>query len=239
MKWGDRYGADYVNRLYGMIRRNTTGDLRLCCLTDDREGIRPEVDCFDCPTIDIPEPFNNRGWRKVNLFGPSVADYTGEVLYVDLDVVITGSLDGFFEHLPGEPYVVMENPTQQGQGIGNTSVYRFVVGSNTKVLNKLLANPEAELAAYRNSQTFISRTIGELSYWPKTWCRSFKVDCLPPMPARWWKTPVLPDDTRVVIFTGKPDPDEAAVGTWPVRKFYKKFYKTLRPTPWINENWRA
>lgn len=239
MKWGDRYGADYVNRLYGMIRRNTTGDIRVVCLTDNPQGVRPEVDCFDCPTIDIPAPHDNRGWRKVNLFGPTVADLTGEVLYVDLDVVITGTLDGFFTHAPGKDYVVMENPTQPGSGIGNTSVYRFTVGSNTQVLEKLLANPMAEIDKHRNSQTFISRTLGPLTFWPRPWCRAFKSECLPPMPARWWKTPVLPEGARVVIFTGKPDPDEAAVGRWPAGKWYKRLYKRVRPTPWITENWRA
>lgn len=239
MKWGDRYGADYVNRLYGMISRHTTGEIRLVCLTDHPEGIRPEVECFDCPTIDIPEPHNNRGWRKVNLFAERIVDLVGEVLYIDLDVVITGSMDGFFEYAPGEKYVVMHNPTQPGSGIGNTSVYRFVVGSNTQVLEKLLADSENQIETHRNSQTFISRTLGDLTFWPSDWCCSFKTDCLPPLPLRWWKTPVLPEGTRVVIFTGKPDPDEAAEGRWPDKKWYKRLYKTVRPTPWITENWRA
>ena len=29
MNWGDAYGAEYVNRLYNMVRRNTTGDIRM------------------------------------------------------------------------------------------------------------------------------------------------------------------------------------------------------------------
>jgi hypothetical protein len=40
-----------------------------------------------------------------------------------------------------------------------------------------------------------------------------------------------------VIFTGKPDPDEARDGKWPA-KWHKKFYRTLKPTPWIGEHWR-
>lgn len=239
MKWGERYGPDYVNKLYGMIRRHTTGDFRLCCLTDQPDGIRPDVDCFDCPIIDIPAPHNNRGWRKVNLFSQTVADLQGQVLYLDLDLVITASLDGFFEHQPEASFVIMDNPTQPGQGIGNTSVYRFEVGAHTHVLERLLDNPEQHIHQYRNSQTFISRTLGQMHTWPKDWCRSFKAECVPPMPARWWKTPVLPEGARVIIFTGKPDPDEAAIGKWPVNQFYKRIYKTLRPTPWITEHWKA
>ena len=44
MKWGTKYGPEYVNRLYGMVRRHLRGDFRFVCFTDDVTGIRPEVD---------------------------------------------------------------------------------------------------------------------------------------------------------------------------------------------------
>ena len=40
MKWGTKYGPEYVNRLYAMVRRHLTGDFRMVCLTDDPTGIR-------------------------------------------------------------------------------------------------------------------------------------------------------------------------------------------------------
>lgn len=42
MKWGTKYGPEYVNRLYAM-RRHLSGDFRFVCLTDSTEGIRSEV----------------------------------------------------------------------------------------------------------------------------------------------------------------------------------------------------
>ena len=39
MKWGERYPAHFANRLYNMVRRNVTGDLRFVCFTDDKEGV--------------------------------------------------------------------------------------------------------------------------------------------------------------------------------------------------------
>ena len=45
MKWGDKYGAEYVNRLYNMVRRNLTLDFQMVCLTDDSTGIDPAVIC--------------------------------------------------------------------------------------------------------------------------------------------------------------------------------------------------
>ena len=44
MKWGTRYGPEWVDRLYGMVMRNTSWTVRFVCLTDDGTGIRPEVE---------------------------------------------------------------------------------------------------------------------------------------------------------------------------------------------------
>ena len=50
---------------------------------------------------------------------------------------------------------------------------------------------------------------------------------------------MLPTDTSIVAFTGKPDPDDVINGTWPVKKsqFYKKIYKQLKTPEWVADNW--
>jgi len=53
----------------------------------------------------------------------------------------------------------------------------------------------------------------------------------------FFKAPLLPPDTRIVAFTGKPDQDEAARGEWPVKRWYKRSYKYVKPTSWIGEHW--
>jgi len=242
MKWGDRYGAEYVNRLYAMVRRNVTGEFRMVCMTDDARGVRGEVETWECPTVGLPAPHCNRGWRKVSLFAERLGDLEGQALYLDLDVVVTGELDPFFEHEPDEDFVIMRNPTQRGLGIGNTSVYRFRVGSHPEVLAGLEADGARLVAKHVNSQTYISRTLGErpagaMAYWPDAWCVSFKVDCIPPLPARWWNEPALPEGARVVIFTGKPDPEDVVEGRWPA-PFHKRWYKRFKAPGWVREHWR-
>ena len=99
VKWGTMYGPEYVNRLYGMVSRHITPPFRLVCLTDDRTGIRPEVECFDLPELGVPHPQRTMGkWRKQILWGRSVPGLEGVALFVDLDSVIVGPLDDYFEH---------------------------------------------------------------------------------------------------------------------------------------------
>lgn len=240
MKWGTLYSADYVNRLYNMVRRNLTGDFRFVCLTDDPTGINEAVECFDCPSVSIPSPHCNRGWRKVSLWGETVEGLQpGDALFIDLDVIITGSLDQFFE-VDGD-FIVCKNWSNPGPDgrIGNTSVYRFTIGSHPYLLNKLQGETEAVLSEFSNSQTYISRTIQAeaLSFWPEGWCHSFKVHCVPSLFRRWIDPPHLPEGSRIVIFPGVPNPHDAAQGHWPA-PWYKKIYKHIRRADWVVENWR-
>lgn len=59
MKWGKKYGPEYVNRLYAMVRRHLSGDFRFVCLTDDASGIRSEVECKPIPPLDLPPAFQS------------------------------------------------------------------------------------------------------------------------------------------------------------------------------------
>ncbi len=238
MKWGSLYGPEYVNKLYGMAKRNIEGAFRFVCLTDNPQGIRPEVECLPCPTINIPEPFNNTGWRKLTLWAESLDHMTGAWLFLDLDVVITGNLDDFFTYQPDKTFIVMQNWTQPGSGIGNTSVYRFEAGSHPYLLENMIKAPLEQVKKYRNEQTFISKTISDIHFWPDEWCRLFKIHCIPPMPQRWWQEPKLPDNARVIAFPGDPNPDKAMQGIWPVKKWYKKLYKHIKPAAWIKDYWR-
>ena len=53
MKWGTRYGAEFVNRLHAAIQRNTSRATQLVCLTDDKTDIDGNVRCVDLSLIHI------------------------------------------------------------------------------------------------------------------------------------------------------------------------------------------
>lgn len=240
MKWGNLYGPEYVNRLYAMARLQINGQLRFVCLTDNRAGIRPEVECHSCPEIKIPPPHSQGGWRKILLFNSldSIFEFSGDWLFLDLDVVVSGPLDDFFSYKKEKSFIVMQNWTQAGRGIGNTSVYRFRTKIHDYLLTNILNNHEEIIKKYRNEQTYVSKTIKEIEFWPNKWCLLFKVQCVPAWPRRFWTAPVLPESARVVAFPGNPNPPDALAGRWPEKKRYKKIYKFIRPTPWIEKIWQ-
>lgn len=237
IKWGQRYGPTYVNRLYNMVMRNTNKPTRFVCFTDDDAGIISDVEVKPLPPINLPERVSRLPWRKVSLWQAPLSDITGDVLFFDLDIVITGNIDDFFSYETGK-FAVIHNWTQPELSVGNTSVYRFRVGQHRFIFDQFNADPEAFLKRYRISQQYISDQIEDKVFWPAAWCQSFKHSLLPAWPLRFFYTPRLGANTRVVAFTGKPDPEDAVIGKWPEKNFIKKSYKFVKPTPWIAENWR-
>ena len=131
IKWGTRYSADYVNRLYAMAARHTSPPFQLYCFTDNTQGIRPEVACRPIPELGCPVPVSSPGkWRKLALWGKSLEDVTGTLLFIDLDSIITGPLDDFFTIGQPDDVYLAKNWAKPLRRLGQTSVFRFTAGAS-------------------------------------------------------------------------------------------------------------
>ncbi len=98
---GDKYPAEHVNILRAMVSRNLDIPHRFVCMTDDRRGLDNDIEPFAAPD-GMPG-----WWAKLGLFRPGM--FQGRVLYLDLDVCVTGRLEPLVQdrgivkdwHLPG------------------------------------------------------------------------------------------------------------------------------------------
>lgn len=240
IKWGTYYPALYVNRLFAMVSRNLNRPFRFVCFTDDHRDLDSRVEHFPIPDIRLPAR-RNGGWRKLALLAPELADLRGSALFLDLDVVITGDLDCFFDY-PGE-LCIIENWTQRNQGVGNSSVFRFEVASLGDTYAQFNRDPEACARRYPNEQSYLSLAPEnvKLTFWPDSWVKSFKLHCLPFALLRAFQAPRIPPGARIVVFHGKPKMDEAARGRnlWDSRDDYKPSVPWFwRQAPWVDELWR-
>lgn len=239
MKWGTKYGPEYVNRLYGMVRRHLSGDFQFNCLTDDARGIRPEVQCFAIPPLNLHLAPGQRdgAWKKLTTFEADLYGLHGTALFLDLDVVVVGSLDDFFTQA-GEFLIIRDYPRfwRFGERVtGNSSVYRFELGAHADVLGYFRAHMDEVMARFRNEQDYLSDFLhrqGELSYWPAEWCPSFKYHCIPPWPSNHWRAPFIPEGARIVIFHGEVNPPDALAG-----KRNKRFAH-IEPATWVAQAWQ-
>lgn len=234
MKWGTKYGPEYVDRLYGMVRRHLRGDFRFVCLTDRSEGIRAEVECLPIPDLALPEGIPERGWKKLTTFAADLHGLQGTGLFLDLDVVIVDDITPLFEQ-PGE-FLIIHDWKRPWRVTGNSSVYRFRLGAHADVLAHFRTHVDEVRASFRNEQAYLSDRLhrqGTLQYWPAAWCASWKYHCIPRFPANLWRTPAIPPGARILVFHGVMNPPDALAGR------SNGNWRVAKPAPWIAEHWRA
>lgn len=242
MKWGNAYGADYVNRLYNMVKRNMTRPFRFICFTDHKEGIDPAIEVFDLPPWKSAPLSRMGAYRKKTLCRADLAPFKeGErFLYLDLDVVIMANIDPFFDYEPERDFIICYNWSRGNGRIGNSSVTMMRVGPLQYITDHMEDNFENVQAEFRTaSQEYLSSKViekyGALTFWPDAWCKSFQFHVMPSRLLRAFVAPKRPPTgTKILIFHGKVNPPDAINGIWPGRyPVWKKWYKRLRPATWV------
>lgn len=259
IKWGTKYGPEYVNRFYNMVARNITPPFRVICFTDQTEGMDPRIETRPLPEPDFVMPKNTPGkWPKSQLWG-DLGDITGTVLFMDLDIIITDNIDAFFDYGDPSDTITAKNPNTPFERMAQTSIYRMQVGKLKPMQEAFRADPQGMADKYRYEQRFVTHNApGGVKFWPRGWVSHFRLNCIPPFPLNYVIPPRIPKGTKVVIFAGHLNPDDAVLGQWskhdPVRtpsdhlkatfdgRRRESLSKHLRhyylPATWIAEKWR-
>ena len=242
MKWGSLYGPHYVNRLYASVRRNLNRDFRFVCFTDDTSGIFPEVECHPITKVEFPASEEDRRWLKLGIFKKETANLEGTCLFLDLDVVITDSIDEMFDFAPSAfcinhdwwmPYKHLRARLLKYPKIANTSVFRFEAGTLEFILSEFERNYESVLENYSMEQEYVTRMVEDkIQWWPNKWVRSFRRHCRPTFPFNLIRKPTVPSGTKIVALHGLPKLDDASKG------YVSRYpHKICRASPWIDEHW--
>jgi uncharacterized Rossmann fold enzyme len=178
VKWGTKYGAEYVNILRAMVAKNLKREHDFVCLTDDPAGIDKGIEI-------IPLPEGLEGWwNKLYLFSGIL---TGKILYLDLDVCITGSLD---ELVTKHGIIHDWNLPSY-----NSSVMVWRHGEHNNIWNDFTPDVSERL---HGDQDWISE-LGGWPLLPHHWCVSYRLH------ATDWP----PAGAKIVCFHGDPKPHDA------------------------------
>ncbi len=244
LKWGTRYGPHYVNFLHRAVRRHLRREFRFYCCTERPEGLDPEVRVIPFPPDPgMPKP---KVWPdvmvKLLVTEDGFGGLSGPTLFLDLDVAIMGELDVFFDYLPGKNCIIHnwvgwhKTLFRPRPHIGNSSVFRFEAGRSGYIAETFRAEIEraVDRRHFATEQAFLTYAMREAHWWPEEWCRSYKRHCRPLFPLNHFVAPRPPPGCRVLVFHGRPDPDEAIAGF----RGHKPHHRML-PAPWINEHWRS
>ena len=215
--WGTKYDISYVQKLYNSVQRNLSIPYEFVCITDRKQEELPEG------IRAIPTPIANehcRGtnsygdgkgwWAKVGLFKPGLFGDAQRIMYLDIDVVICGSLDSIA--CSQDPFCMIENfgPNKAHAGHNSSCVVWTPSERTDDIYNKFSPQVTDEL---HGDQCWIWRVMrDDIHNYPKSWCVSYKYE----KAGIAWQH--ANQQTAVIVFHGKPDPhevrDPVVVNNW-------------------------
>lgn len=254
IKWGTAYPAADVNKLCSMVKRNTSFDIDFYCFTENAEGLNDDVIVRPLPVLNVPPEENKYAYKKeAGLCDDDLGGLHGQrVFFFDLDSLIVGNLDEFFQYPQDDKLYIINDWNTKGNTVGQASCYSWVVGTLGYVKKYFEEHPrEVTDKYYTASQEYLSAKViekeGHLNFWPEDWFCSFRFHCLPKWPFRFWKMAEIPNrkGLKMIAFHGLPGLEEARQGIWCIDKAcpkyprgIKKLYKHVQPVTWINDYWK-
>jgi hypothetical protein len=175
-----------------MVARNLAIPHKFVCYTDDPKGLR-------CKTLPLPKGFEG-WWNKIYLFKPGL--FTGKCLFLDLDVVVTHSLDALAA-LDG--FHIIEDWNVGGF---NSSVMLFDPAED---VSRVWTDFEKSMTReFHGDQDVITAMLPESKIFPARWCVSYKTH----------SRIVPPNGSKIVIFHGRPNPHEMT-SPW-IRQYWRE-----------------
>jgi hypothetical protein len=192
---GPKFPAHYVWRLKAAAEKHLSMPFRFACITD-----RPREYQFIGSGVHVITPERPLpGWySKINLFSPHTFPAGVRVLYFDLDVVITSSIDDLVK-CP-EPFIMIREFNPRNIAAHNSSVMSW----RPPYAREIFDMPDEWMERSWGDQECIWTIMGNerIWDWPDTWMKSYK----------YHGRQGLPPEAKVMIFHGDPKPDAVNVG---------------------------
>jgi hypothetical protein len=102
LKWGTKYGPEYVNRLHNSLKIHYKKPFKFMCITDDYRGLNCEIYPLLYLVSEERKVFTA---EKMEVFGRFKY---GKFCLLDLDILITGDLTQYFDEYDFcEPRIIL------------------------------------------------------------------------------------------------------------------------------------
>lgn len=200
VKWGAKYGAEWVLRLRNMVARHLPIPHQFVCVTDS------PVDGVDCMPLvcDLPH-----WWQKVGLFQPGL--FGGDNLYLDLDVVVRDSIEKLSRCLDGDRTRLWAlddfsySLVTPKQGMGDDT-RRLLGGNGTINSSVMLWNGDAAKRVWTRFTPEIMDVLHGDQNWITQALWPDKINLIPPGIACSFKYHIQRDGSSapLVVFHGNP-----------------------------------
>lgn len=224
LKHGDKYGFNYVNKLYNMVSRHLSLPFKFVCFTDDANHIDARIE-----TRLLPNAIYSGWWWKPYVFEKNHFSRGDVNLFLDLDTVIIDNIDHYFDYCVGD-FVGLRDVSRaikpKSFKLGS-AVLRWNAGQYSDIWETLVNNPNL-IKSMHGDQDLIWRLYKEdIKFYPDDWIRSYKWEIRNKSELigvgagtrfRDNRNPTVNPNTSIIAFHGYPKPcqvhDKIILDNW-------------------------
>ncbi|TGT76726.1 MULTISPECIES: hypothetical protein [unclassified Mesorhizobium] len=198
-RWGDKYGPEYVNKLWAGVERNLTTEHTFNVLhpLPEDEYLTKEKGCF----------------ARLRLFDPKYQAQVGfkpgdRIVCMDLDLIVTGPLDELFDR--AEPFTILQGVNSANPCPFNGSLWILEAGYRPDVWGEFSLELAAKVPYHEfpDDQAWLADMLPDAgSFGPEDGVYAFQKK-------GWPKGESLPRNAKLVCFPGWRDPSQYTRLDW-------------------------
>jgi hypothetical protein len=227
LKWGDKFGAEYVNNLFSGIERNTTVPFKFHCFTDDDTDVLENIQCHALPELDI-----TGWWYKLWLFSDEMPFESDDlIMFFDLDTIVTGNIDDILEYDCPENLTGIRNFYNPDRFASGLLMWRH--GTQTHIWREFLTEPrKAQAQSPDGDQQWTESQAKSWTHFQDEFqgVYSYKQSCSNGLPA----------DAKIVCYHGTPSVIQSfteTVENWDSKN--RNGGVPYHPQTWVKTHWRT
>ena len=225
LKWGEKYSPQYVNVLYNMCKRHCTIPFDFVCLTENPTGLIKEIIVKPLPK----DPLHG-WWMKPFVFSQA-NNFEGDVLFLDLDLVIYDNINKLWEYSESDFMIIRDftRSTNHNWNKFNSSVFKFTAKNYYWIWDDFIKDYKKIIYKNHGDQDYLFTLLqARAKCWPDNWIQSYKWEMRDRNDIRVIqgkrnfanvKNPDIPTDGCIAVFHGEPNPHDVK-------------------DPWVIENWK-
>ena len=206
-----------------MVERNLTLPYTFVCFTDDSRGIDKTIQCNPLPDLPL------EGWWYKLWFFSNEFPLDGNILFLDLDLIVFRPIDDLFTFAPGKFCIIRDfnRSLNSSWNRVNSSVFRYQSKKHASIYDTFMIDYRSNTQRFHGDQDFIFKHLTNREFWPDEWIQSYKWemrdrrDIVKINGKRNFKntaTPLIKKNTQIAVFHGEPNIHECV-------------------DPWVIQNW--
>lgn len=161
LKAGTKYSSSDVNRLYKMVKKNTSLPFSFYCITEDSKDLNDEIN-----VISLDESLELETWWWKTLLFSNILPPNIPTLYFDVEVVIQNNIDSLFDGITDDKIITIKledtgstatTDSLKYPSYINSSIMGFISGQHKIIFNTFMNNPDHYILDYVGMDRFITR----------------------------------------------------------------------------------